>query len=505
MTKKMNLAKVLTLSLLLAGMNTMYITPGAEAAVDATTTVTKDNVDAGGYNSIKVSTVDYDGAVSGASGAFSVLMSGDRIIEKKVNNSNDVAFATGVLGAPDDGVSVSGDGLITINASATAGSSQSPNAYAYAYGLRAEGSGKVTVNGDVKISTVATGGSGVDAGNGIAASGEAYGLYSLDGGSLTITGNVNIETLGKVKTAGQLFRSISILTGGFSSNSAGTTNLTSTGKTKVFKGDVEATGYGTNNIVMDTDTSYLQGNIISSEMDKQGHYGVNNITISNGATWRPVYDSRYGTDCVEASDPEAITKNVAANKVSERTVDENSTITLNKDGIIDLTWDGWTTGQYDTTRAYRTNGKQQTNTFRSLTIAKLAGSDGIIKIDSNLAKGLSDTLTVGAASTATSIKVQVNYDDFYANSVKGDLVTGKALVVTDNSSGKNLTVSGTKSEYNEKTYNVTVEKDATETNKWNITKIEDIGGTPTPNITENTRHAADSRDNVNNIWEIETK
>jgi len=39
MTKKMNLAKVLTLSLLLAGMNTMYITPGAEAAVDATTTV----------------------------------------------------------------------------------------------------------------------------------------------------------------------------------------------------------------------------------------------------------------------------------------------------------------------------------------------------------------------------------------------------------------------------------------------------------------------------------
>jgi outer membrane autotransporter protein len=297
----------------------------------------------------------------------------------------------------------------------------------------------------------------------------------------------------------------------FEAGVEGINDLTSTGKNKILEGDVFATSYGTNKLTLDTTASYLQGNIISEKKSKNdAPYGANNITISNGATWRPVYDNRYGTDCVKSDAADAATKNLAANKVSERATtydtagNKGTTITLNKDGIIDLTWDGWTNGKYDTTRAYRTNGKQQTNTFRSLTVAKLDGSDGIIKVDSNLAKGLSDTLTVGAASTATSIKVQVNYDDFYANSVKGDLVTGKALVVTDNSSGKNLTVSGTKSEYNEKTYNVTVEKDATETNKWNITKIEDIGGTPTPNITENTRHAADSRDNVNNIWEIET-
>lgn len=373
----------------------------------------------------------------------------------------------------------------------------------------------------MNIEATATGGTAIGA-NAVA-SATAYGLNSL-GGTTTLKGSANIVAKATVTQAGQEFHAYSLRSGYYLFNiepytNSGVNDLTATGKDKTLEGDVFATSYGTNKITLDTASSYLQGNITSIKelLDytnfEEGIFGSNLITISGGATWRPVYDNRYGTDCVTGDAADAAARNVAANKVAERattydTVKGNGTsITLNSGGVIDLTWDGWTNGKYDTTRAYRSTDN---GGFRKLTVAKLDGSDGILRVDSNLSKNLSDTLTVGAASTATSLKVQVNYDNFYANSVKGDTVTGKALVVTDNSSGTTLaSVTGTQSEYNEKTYTVTVEKDAAETNKWNITKIEDITTptpTPTPvtNITENTKHAADSRDNVNNIWEIET-
>ena len=150
---------------------------------------------------------------------------------------------------------------------------------------------------------------------------------------------------------------------------------------------------------------------------------------------------------------DAAARNVAANKVAERattydTVKGNGTsITLNSGGVIDLTWDGWTNGVYDATRAYRSS---ENNSFRKLTVAKLDGEGGVLKVDSDLANNRADTLTLGTASTATGLKVQVNYDDFYANSVKGSTVTGKALVVTDNSSG--TTMVKVKCKLNNKTY-----------------------------------------------------
>ena len=253
------------------------------------------------------------------------------------------------------------------------------------------------------------------------------------------------------------------------------------GKNVILEGDL-MTSDGTINAKLDTEVSYFQGNIVELE-------GPVNLSLANGAAWRPVYDNRNGS--YNLLNIQAPDYKVAAASASN--------VALNDGGIIDLTWDGWADGAYDITRAYRKDSG-----FRNLSITNLSGSEGILKVDSDLANNKADTLTVGSASNATSLKVQVNYDDFYAASVKGDTVTGTALVVTDNS--RKLSVSGTQSEYNEKTYAITIEQ-AAGTNNWNLTKIEDLGGGPSPtpsNITENTKHAADARDNVNNIWEIET-
>lgn len=414
-----------------------------------------------------------------------------------------------IKGIATDDLTVTGN--VVINATATGGTSTSNDedegrAMAYAIGMDLEN----TIEGNLTLNITAIGGTSVKG----YAEACAYGLFTYDATATNVaSGNVSITVNASAKQAGEGFLAFSMYA------SEGTNDLSGTGKIKTIEGDVFSDSRvgniehgGINNITLDTPTSYLQGNIVADKL------GENNITISNGATWRPVYDNRYGTDCVMASDANAATINVATNKVAKRTTtyDSNNsvgtTITLNKDGIIDLTWDGWGTNGYDTTRAYRS---VDNNSFRKLTVAKLTGSDGILKVDSNLANNRADELILGTDSTVTSLKVQVNYDNFYANSAKGDGVTGKALVVTDNSSGTTLaTVTGTQSEYNEKTYEVTVAKDTTNTNQWNLTKIEDItepkpDPTPTPTptpvyITENTKHAADSRDNVNNIWEIET-
>lgn len=411
-------------------------------------------------------------------------------------NANANADAYGVQGN-----SRVGDNAV-ITVTATGGEAKAAAlalAIAYAYGV--QGSSTVGDSAVIKVTAIggmATSNAGYDYARNYA---YAYGVYAW-GDVNTLQGAAKIISKAEGQASGASFRAWSLYAGGENNDETGTNNLIATGKTKILEGDVEASSYGINKLVLDTADSYLQGNILSVQYAPSAPLGTNNITISNGAVWRPVYDNRYGTDC----DFYDTTKNVATNKVAERktTYDaankEGTTITLNQDGIIDLTWDGWTNGQYDTTRAYRTNGDQQSKKFRSLKVGKLDGADGIVKVDSNLANNLSDTITVGVDSTATSLRVQVNYDDFYAASKLGDFVTGEALVVTDNS-GK-LIVTGGQSEYNENTYAVQVEKDADATGQWNITKITDISSQE--HITENTKHAADSRDNVNNIWNVET-
>jgi outer membrane autotransporter protein len=245
----------------------------------------------------------------------------------------------------------------------------------------------------------------------------------------------------------------------------GTNDLSTTGYTHQIEGDIYCRDNGKNILTLDTPKSYLQGNLLNGK-NKAYEDSVNIIKLSKGGVWRPVYDNRYGSDCQPRMN---ITTNIDTNKVAIREASDVDSVTLLGGGVVDLTWDGWTHGVYDETRSYRS---KEHNGFRRLYIGNLQGQDGILKVDADLAQGRADVLVVGGQSTASSLKVQVNYDNYYGMPAsKVAALTGKALVVEDESG--QLVVSGMRSEYNERTYDITVEQDKEKKQKWNIVKIED--------------------------------
>jgi outer membrane autotransporter protein len=296
----------------------------------------------------------------------------------------------------------------------------------------------------------------------------------------------------------------------------GTNDLSTTGYTHQIEGDIYCRDNGKNIVTLDTQESYLQGNLLNGK-NKAYEDPVNIIKISKGGVWRPVYDNRYGSDCQPRMNK---TTNIDANKVAIREASDVDSVTLLDGGVVDLTWDGWTDGVYDVTRSYRS---KEYNGFRGLYIGNLQGKNGVFKVDADLAHGQADVLIVGKKSTASSLKVQVNYDNYYGMPAsKVAALTGKALVVEDESG--RLVVSGMRSEYNERTYDITVERDKEKKQKWNIVKIKDTTvSEPEPEpkpepepvypekcktkpvryITENTKHAADARANATNVWLLE--
>ncbi len=303
-------------------------------------------------------------------------------------------------------------------------------------------------------------------------------------GGLEANDDVTIKVAATPKVANSYFRAYSLYL-----EDKGNINIKSPGKKIVLEGDVHSEERHCQ-LVLDNKESYLQGNVT------KGETGSNKITLSNGGTWRPVYDNRYGTECEwgEVSD-----KNNPDNKVDARRID---TLTLNKDGIVDLTWDGWTGSTYDTAHGYRAGTNKG---YRTLTIDKLSGSDGIIRLDTDLQNNKGDKVIVGENSDATSLKLQINYDPYYDNPT-GPLNSGFAIV--EDLSG-NLAISCAAAEYNEKSFEFDIEKDNGE---WKITGMNESGSggdtptpTPTPStVTENTKHALDVAHNMSSAWLVET-
>jgi outer membrane autotransporter protein len=318
---------------------------------------------------------------------------------------NNYATAAGVYNSynydSDTGTVTIGD-LLGVDVTAKGGntilksSKASANASTLAYGVYSEGK-TVNINGDVEIKNVSvTPGTITDVnGTSTPAVARAYSLFVtvMDYNPATI--NVGVDTASGYPTSNK--------------------------KTVKLVGDVAAVNGGTNNIILYGSDSYLQGNILSKTVviDEQGNVstsdeGTNNITITNGATWKPVYDNRYGS-FVKAGDTS--TYNLS------NTVTEVSTPNLNltDGGIVDLTWDNAT--------------RDPATSARTLTITKLSGDGGIYKINSNLAQNKADQIVLGADSTSTSVGIDVAYDPILATSglTTSSDISGKALVLTDNS------------------------------------------------------------------------
>jgi outer membrane autotransporter protein len=352
------------------------------------------------------------------------------------NNAEDVSYAYALADTQAGGLKAeqfNGDGTNTIagnvmikaraasgtavvtNTSSQGKDTTTASATANAYGLSASEGGTNTIEGDAFIDSMATGGSAsaIGANAKATASAVAAGLVATadgwsKGGVNTIKGNVSIATNAVATQQGEEFHAYSL-----DATDSGINDVSSTGKTKILSGDVYATSAGVNKLVLDTAGSYLQGNIIDGDGT-----GDNEISISNGAEWRPVYDNTNGTDCVVNTDANAATINVKSNTVDTRSADA---LKLYDGGVVNLLWDG------------------NRNTYRTLDIGTLSGNGGVFNIATDLASqtdGDKINVTTGEAGSTQYITV---YD---ASLDTGNIVTGpKQLLVATDESG-NYTFAG---------------------------------------------------------------
>ena len=297
----------------------------------------------------------------------------------------------------NDGSNVIG-GDVKIKAESIVQASSTGNAWAY--GIRAENNGSVIISGnaDMDITTKAS-----HATNSAA---YAYGILTRGNSSTCLEGDIKIVANADA-TAGNNFKSYSVV-----ASNGGDNQLDLPGFVKQFEGIVEAVGTGTNpsknTILLDMPGSYLQGNILDDGT------GINDITLENEGTWRPVYDNRYG----EFFDPADSATHTKTYTVTDNSVPE---ITMKQDGIIDMVWDG--------TRTH----------YRNLDIETLNGSGGNFKVATDLASGTNGdkvVVTNGEASATHYIGVTD------ASLLTGQTVVGpaKLLVATDLS--QNITFLG---------------------------------------------------------------
>jgi len=255
----------------------------------------------------------------------------------------------------------------------------------------------------------------------------------------------------------------------------GTDGQKSLEKTVQLQGDVMAYNGGKVNLTLDGKDSYLEGNVRRQSYDPEGLLtkttttsGVVNLIVTKGATWRPVYDNRYGS-------LDTITEDTVAIPAATATFADNGigTLGLSNGGIVDLTWD-------NATRDPATEG-------RTLTINELSGEGGIFKINSNLAQNKADEITLGSASSSTSVGIDVAYDPALAASglTNESDISGKALVLTDKS-GKLTSVTGVADSYNLYDYTPTITANGdgtyslTQLTITNVKSVYNTGETFTP-------------------------
>ena len=363
----------------------------------------------------------------------------------------------------------------TINGDATIKVKATAEQNGISYGLRTANGGNNTINGSATIEVEATGG-----GNASSSGLEASGANSTN----KITGDVIIKTKATVQQSGKSFEAYALKVVG-----RGVNDLSSTGTLKQLEGDVyvqteDVINYksGSNKLVMDTPKSYLQGNLLQTT---NSHTEITNrLTISNGATWRPVYDNRYGSFNNKKDNTSGgnFANTYAVNAIATTI---NDAITLSDDGVIDLTWDA----------------TSRSRSFRTLTLYTFAGTNGIFRINTDLANNNADKITLNSADSGSTVKIQVNYDPYFAtNPNVGASITGAAGVL-DGTAANTITVVGAESEYNAYKFTPTIAWNSTNS-EWEITNLHTDYAPPA--VTTNVMTAADSRMVMNEMWQADT-
>jgi outer membrane autotransporter protein len=390
-----------------------------------------------------------DSRVKGASITLGDVEGQVKTTLSSVSGSGFEGMAAGIwLAGSGTGQSITANNVdLAVTASSTGVTSE--QTFMVAYGLYAN-SGKIQVNGDATIKANVN-----DTNNGGNEGGAANALVASDDGGI-----VNV----------------------------GTDGTNSLSKTVQLEGDVAAYKNGIINLTLEGSNSYLMGNVFT-----EGHFdpsstkvqGTVNMTVTKGATWKPVYDNRFGSVNKLVGVPNSgIMPSV---QPQDYTFTDNSigTLTLSDGGIVDLTWDK----------------RERSDSFRTLTIDSLAGEGGIFKVNSDLANSKADVITLGADSTSTSVGIDVAYDPYLAQSglLAGSNITGKALVLVDGSK-KMTAVTGVADSYNSYDYIPTITDNGD--NTFSITKlaITNVISKKVTSPSKPMRNALQDRMALHNLW-----
>ena len=252
------------------------------------------------------------------------------------------------------------------------------------------------------------------------------------------------------------------------------------------------------NVNLDQADSYLQGNVYSTDItDYQD--GTVNLLVANGATWRPVFDNRYGdftekkTINVPQFDGTTNAETYNSSYAPDYTVTTGGikTLTLQDGGIVDLTWDN------------AANGKRS-GVFRTLSIDTLKGDGGVFRINSDLAGSKADQIVLGQGTTTTATNVAVKYDPYLdtAGLKKGNGLSGNAVVFSGAGVGSLASVTGVQDSYNLYTYTPTFAKNADGT--WSLTGLNIDKPLPPGPASGHVKSAGHDRVGLNSLFQFET-
>ena len=275
-----------------------------------------------------------------------------------------------------------------------------------AYGVYASGAkGKIELQGDAVIHVQALGGtaSGKDGSNTNNATVMAFGLSTYNGGKIELKGDAVIQaqaTGGTLNGAASQAYAYSLRAVTDTTNTTGNPtsqiDINTDGKHAVqLTGDVYAVGKGTINLTLAQEGSFLQGNVVTiaqrSGSSTSSTEGTVNLTVSDGAVWRPVYDNRNGS-FFDRSEYES--GKVSSNDY-QTTVNSIKTLTLQNGGLLDLTWDDPARG----------------SAWRSMEIKEFTGQEGIARINSDIANNTGDSIKIdGVKGESASLGIQIGYD-----------------------------------------------------------------------------------------------
>lgn len=342
---------------------------------------------------------------------------------------------------------------------------------ATAYGMQADRKALNLVEGNGNFNIIALGGTHnvVNPGNNVAQA-KAYGLYAVNGGKNLIKGDVTIKTDATVQqtTGINNFASYALYADGFQIDEGTPQNDLSAATKKVIYGDIFS-NFGENLLNLATPDSFLQGNLLTIN-------GTNKITIGRGATWRPVFDNRYGS-FFSIGDPATYRKDYAVTSV---TTNNGDIINLQQDGVIDLTW--------DTPQAGRNTGD------RTLNLATLNTQGGVFKVNTDIVKGNSDKINLTGAASGNSAKVQINYDPAFATMTLNSSTPAKngGVTVVSGAGASSLSLGAKDTEYKALKFTPEVVYNGA-TNSWEITSIK-------TGSSSNVTTAADSKFVVDDAW-----